>query len=136
MYCRVLACDFDGTGAIDGRLSPEVAEALGAARERGIATLLVTGRVLEALAIAKVDLTAFDAVVAENGAVVRLPRRDQTLRIAEPPPERLLTALREKGIPFHAGSVVIGTWEQHAADLLHMVRRLGLDQQLASIAPR
>jgi hydroxymethylpyrimidine pyrophosphatase-like HAD family hydrolase len=69
MYCRVLACDFDGTGAVDGRLSPEVAEALGAARER------------EDLAIANVDLAAFDAVVAENGAVVRLPPRDQTIRI-------------------------------------------------------
>jgi hypothetical protein len=80
MYCRVLACDFDGTGALDGRLSPEDAEALGAARER------------KDLAIANVDPAVFDAVVAEHGAVVRLPRRDQTIRIAEPPPERLLTA--------------------------------------------
>ncbi len=46
MYCRVLACDFDGTGATNGELSPEVAAALAKAPFQGIATLLVTGRVL------------------------------------------------------------------------------------------
>ena len=40
MYCRVIACDFDGTGAADGRMSPEVAAALGKARAKGYTTLL------------------------------------------------------------------------------------------------
>lgn len=43
MYCRVIACDFDGTGAANGRLAPEIAAVLGAARALGFVTLLVTG---------------------------------------------------------------------------------------------
>ncbi|MBM4267742.1 MAG: haloacid dehalogenase, partial [Deltaproteobacteria bacterium] len=49
MYCRALACDFDGTGASGGRLAPEVSAALASARVAGISTLLVTGRVLDDL---------------------------------------------------------------------------------------
>lgn len=130
MYARVLACDFDGTGAIDGRLAPEVSEALRAARGAGLCTLLVTGRVLEDLRIAEVDLRVFDAVVAENGALIYLPATQRTIAIGTPPPERLLVALREQGIPFHAGRAVIGTWDRHAAQVLDLVRRLGVDQQL------
>jgi hydroxymethylpyrimidine pyrophosphatase-like HAD family hydrolase len=47
VYCRVIACDFDGTGATDGHPAPELYAALAAARGHGIVTLLVTGRVLE-----------------------------------------------------------------------------------------
>ena len=47
MYCRVIACDFDGTGATNDRPAPEIYAALAAARSHAIVTLLVTGRVLE-----------------------------------------------------------------------------------------
>ena len=67
MYCRVLACDFDGTGASDGHLAPEVTTALRQARAQGITALLVTGRVLEDLRVALVDFSAFDAVVPTAG---------------------------------------------------------------------
>jgi len=66
MYCRALACDFDGTGASNGRLAPEIAAVLAAARAQGYATLLVTGRALEDLLAADVDFASFDAVVAEK----------------------------------------------------------------------
>src|SRR5581483_5922231 len=49
VYCRVIACDFDGTGAANGRLAPETASVLASARALGFVTLLVTGRVLEDL---------------------------------------------------------------------------------------
>lgn len=130
MYCRVLACDFDGTGATDGHLAPEVAAALRAARARGIVTLLVTGRVLEDLRVALVDFSAFDAVVAENGAIVWFPERDETIQIGTSPPETLLGSLRAAGVPFKAGAVVIGTWEGHADDARRVVREAGLDLQL------
>lgn len=64
MYCRVLACDFDGTGASDGHLAPEVAAALARARGLGFVTLLVTGRVLEEIHTLSADCSIFDAVVA------------------------------------------------------------------------
>lgn len=130
MYCRVLACDFDGTAAMDGHLAPEVAGALVAARRDGITTMLVTGRVLEDLERGGVDLGLFDAVVAENGAVVRLPARGRTVVLGAPPPESFLGRLRTAGIAFQAGRVVIGTWEQHAPHVLALVRESGVDLQL------
>jgi hydroxymethylpyrimidine pyrophosphatase-like HAD family hydrolase len=130
MYCRVLACDFDGTGAAGGHLAPEVAASLAAARDRGIATLLVTGRVLDDLRLGDVDLDAFAAVVAENGAIVWLPGRRRTIRIGAPPPEHFLGELRAAGVPFHTGAVVVGTWERHAGRLLTLIRRSGVDAQL------
>lgn len=130
MYCRVIACDFDGTGAAGGRLAPEVASALHRARRTGIATMLVTGRVLEDLRVALVDFSAFDAIVAENGAVLWFPEREQTIELGPTPPERFLGRLRAAGIPFKAGAVVIGTWEGHAAQALALVRESGLDLQL------
>lgn len=47
MYCRVIACDFDGTGAINDHPAPELYATLAAARACGIVTLLLTGWVLE-----------------------------------------------------------------------------------------
>src|SRR5579885_447734 len=131
MYCRVLACDYDGTTAVNGKLVPEVAAALRAARAQGLVTLLVTGRVLPDLHAAQVDWTAFDAVVAENGAIVWLPGRDRTFHLGSPPPAHFLGELRARGVPFHAGAVVLGTADRHAGELLDVVRRLGIDGQLA-----
>lgn len=130
VYCRVLACDFDGTSAVEGHLAPEVAEALAAARRTGIRTMLVTGRVMEDLERARVDFAMFDAVVAENGAVVWIPARARTIVLGAPPPESFLGRLRGAGIAFHAGRVVIGTWEHHASQILTLVRESGVDLQL------
>lgn len=130
MYCRVLACDFDGTGAYDGHLAPEVATALGRARARGVSTLLVTGRVLEDLQLAEVDLASFDAVVAENGAVVWLSHAKRTILLGTPPPEQFLGELRARGIPLHTGGVVIGTSDRHGAEMLELIHHFGIDSQL------
>jgi hydroxymethylpyrimidine pyrophosphatase-like HAD family hydrolase len=130
MYCRVLACDYDGTAALNGRLVPEVATALRAARAQGLVALLVTGRVLADLHAAQVEWDAFDAVVAENGALVWFPGADRTICLGTPPPEHLLGQLRARGVPFHAGAVVVGTSEGHAGELLDVTRRLGVDAQL------
>jgi hydroxymethylpyrimidine pyrophosphatase-like HAD family hydrolase len=130
MYCRVIACDFDGTGAVNGHPAPELYAALDAARAEGIVTLLVTGRVLEDVQRACEEFSPFDAVVAENGAVVYLCGLGRTIQIGSPPPDRFLGELRAQGVPFHTGSVVVGTWEQHANKLLAVIRRLGIDAQL------
>jgi hydroxymethylpyrimidine pyrophosphatase-like HAD family hydrolase len=130
MYCRAIACDYDGTSASDGHLAPEVAAALHAAREAGIVTLLVTGRVLDDLRVALVDFSAFDAVVAENGAVVWLRESDRTIILGAPPSEQFLGRLRAARIPFHAGAVVVGTWDTHVPELIALVRERGADLQL------
>ena len=130
MYCRAIACDFDGTGATNGHPAPELYAALAAARGHGIVTLLVTGRVLEDVQRACEELSPFDAVVAENGAIIHLCDMGRTIQLGQPPPEHFLGELRAQGVPFHSGAVIIGTWEQHANKLLELVRHLGIDGQL------
>jgi hypothetical protein len=130
VYCRAIACDYDGTGASNGYLAPEVAAALLAARQAGIVTLLVTGRVLDDLRVALVDFSAFDAVVAENGAVVWLPQSDRTIVLGAPPSDRFLGLLRAASVPFQAGTVVVGTWETHVPELIRLIRETAADLQL------
>ena len=130
MYCRVIACDFDGTGATDGHPAPELYAALAAARAQGIITLLVTGRVLEDVQRACEDLSPFDAIVAENGAIINLCGLGRTIQIGEAPPEHFLGELRAQGVPFHSGAVIIGTWQPHAHKLLDLIRQFGIDAQL------
>ena len=130
MYCRAIACDFDGTGATDGHPAPELYGALAEARAQGIVTLLVTGRVLEDVQRACDDLSPFDAIVAENGAVIYLCTLGRTIQIGEPPPEHFLGELRAQGVPFHTGAVIVGTWEQHTGQLVQLIRRFGIDGQL------
>jgi hypothetical protein len=130
VYCRAIACDFDGTGATNGHPAPEIYAALAAARAQGIVTLLVTGRVLEDVQHACEELSPFDAVVAENGAVIYLCSIGRTIEIGDPPPEHFLGELRAQGVPFRTGAVVVGTWEQHAYKVLELIRRFGLDAQL------
>lgn len=130
MYARVLACDFDGTGATEGRLAPEVRDELVAARAAGVATLLVTGRVLEDLRLGHVDFGAFDAVIAENGALIWFPATDRLIQLGVAPSPAFLGRLRAAGVPFHVGAVIVGTWEGHAADALQLIREEGADLQL------
>jgi hydroxymethylpyrimidine pyrophosphatase-like HAD family hydrolase len=129
MYCRAIACDFDGTGATDGRFAPEAAGALDEAKRNGIATILATGRVLEELRASDVDFSIFDAVVAENGAILWLPASGRLLQLGDSPPEHLLGALRSRGIPFQAGTVVIGTWTRHLPQVIDLIVESGEDLQ-------
>jgi len=130
VYCRVFVVDFDGTGAQGTALAPELAVELRGARARGYAAILATGRLLEDLHHLGVDLGIFDAVVAENGAVLWLPGQDRLLREADPPPPAFLERLRAAGLPFHVGSVLVGTWQEWAGEALELVRESGLDLQL------
>lgn len=130
MYCRAIACDFDGTCATDGKLAPEAAAALGQARAQGIVTLLVTGRVLQDIQACCADLSMFDAIVAENGAVVWVRAGDRTLYLGAPASEHFLGALRAHGIPFHTGAIILGTWATHTPEVIRLIRELGSDTQL------
>ena len=77
---QAVAIDFDGTLTAGGPPRSDVLSALVAARRRGLRLILVTGRVLSELRpeLPRVaDL--FDAVVAENGAVVMVGGRSRAL---------------------------------------------------------
>jgi HAD superfamily hydrolase (TIGR01484 family) len=128
---QLLACDYDGTLAQDGQVSPEAVVALTRLKASGRKLLLATGRELPDLLAIFPDVTLFDWVVAENGGLLYRPdTREETALGAEPPPQ-LVARLRQKGVsPLSIGRVIIATWEPHEAAVLEAIRELGLDLQV------
>jgi hydroxymethylpyrimidine pyrophosphatase-like HAD family hydrolase len=110
---RALACDYDGTLATHDRIAPATLEALRRARAAGVRLVLVTGRTLFELTRVCEPLDVFDAVVAENGAVLYFPA-DSAVRDEGPPPSlRLLAALDRRCVPFQVGRVIVATTHDH-----------------------
>ena len=126
MRLQVLALDYDGTIAIDGVMDPSVRQAIQEADQQGIATLLVTGRILADLQRVLCDLLIFHAIVAENGAVLHFPRSGRTILLAPPPVQTFLDELRHREIPFLAGQCVVEADAIHAAKVLAVVQETQL----------
>src|SRR5437867_1362810 len=118
MRFAALATDYDETLADHGSVLPQTERALERLRASGRKLLLVTGRDLDDLlrVFPRVDL--FDAVVAENGALLYLPDRKQERPLSESPPERFVAALRQAGIPIIQGRVIVATRVPHETAVL------------------
>jgi len=116
-----LALDYDGTIAVNGVLDPAVREAIAEARRRGIVVLLVTGRRLPDLRHTAGDLACFDAIVAENGAVLEFPSGRRVV-VGRPPSQAFLAELRRRGVPFTAGESVLELDAQWAVPTLEVIR--------------
>ena len=125
MKFGVLALDYDGTIARDGILDSDVRTAIAEARARGIAVILVTGRILSDLKRIAGDLQFVDAVVAENGAVLAFPSGHSWL-IGHPPPPAFLNELRRRAINFVPGQCVVETDATLAPRILAVIRELEL----------
>ncbi len=130
LYFRAVALDFDGTLSEHGRRpSPEVLEAIKRTRDAGHAMILVTGRIVSELAEVFADFAEhFDAVVAENGAVLRA--RGLSRPLAEPVPAALTEAMRARGCDVRRGEVLTACRANAGPVAVEEIRRLGLDSQL------
>jgi hydroxymethylpyrimidine pyrophosphatase-like HAD family hydrolase len=118
----VIALDHDGTISVDGSLDARVRAGLERARARGLAAVLVTGRILADLQRLVGSLEMFEAVVAENGCVLHFPRNGRTLLLARPPAGEFLSELRQREIPFLAGQCVVELDAAWGAAVLEVVR--------------
>jgi len=128
---HVLACDYDGTIADGGRCSPDVVEALARVRESGRKVLLVTGRMLPDLRSVCPDVDRmFDAVVAENGALLYFPETREARALGGTPEPALVEELRRRGVPFDLGSSIIATTEAYADASLAAIRDTGVERTL------
>ncbi|HSR10907.1 MAG TPA: HAD-IIB family hydrolase, partial [Thermodesulfobacteriota bacterium] len=106
MRYLVLASDYDGTLASEGKVSDETVAALARFRNSGRKLILVTGRELAELAAVFPHLDLFERVVAENGAVLYRPATREEKPLGEAPPEPLIRALRKRGVePLRVGRV-------------------------------
>jgi HAD superfamily hydrolase (TIGR01484 family) len=126
-----LATDYDGTLATDGTVGRETVAALGRLAATGRKLILVTGRQLNDLLHVFPEATLFDAVVAENGAVLYRPASRETRALASPPPAQFIEALRRRGVaPLWTGQVVVATVQPNEKAVIDVIRELGLDLQV------
>ena len=125
MKFGVLALDYDGTIARDGQLDPDVRSAIAEARARGIAVVIVTGRILAELRQVAGDLRFVDAVVAENGAVLDFPNGHSRL-LGNPPPAAFLEQLARRNLKFKTGQCVVELDAESAPQVLNVIRDLEL----------
>ncbi|WP_329425374.1 HAD family hydrolase [Streptosporangium sp. NBC_01495] len=131
MRYHVLACDYDGTLAADGRVDDDTLDALERLARSGRRLVMVTGREIESLTRDFARLDLFDLVVAENGAVLYHPDEQESSTLAEAPPEALVERLRELDVePLSVGSVIVATSEPHPETVLNAIRELGLEMQV------
>lgn len=132
MHFLALAVDYDGTIAENGSVPPEVCASLAALKHSGRKLLLITGRELQALKHHFAQLSLFDLVVAENGALLYDPTTDTEELIADPASTELVGRLREKGVsPLSVGRSVVATWHPFEEAVISTIRELGLELQIS-----
>jgi hydroxymethylpyrimidine pyrophosphatase-like HAD family hydrolase len=130
MRFAVLACDYDGTIAREGKVDDKTAWDLGRVRTAGRRLILVTGRDLPALRSVCPHLELFDRVVAENGALLYRPDDGSERPLADAPPPALVERLSSNGIPVDTGRAVVFTWRPNEVAALEAIAELGLGHQV------
>jgi len=128
---HALACDYDGTIAERGVVTPATRDALQRLRASGRRVVLVTGRILEDLERVCPDLSMFDAIVAENGAVYLRPPAREARLLGPAPPDALIERLRARNVtPLARGAVIVATSQPYEVDVMDAIRVLGLELQV------
>jgi len=131
MRYHVLASDYDETLATHGQLPDSTRKALERLRRSGRQAVLVTGRRVDDLLPSCPDLSPFEVVVAENGAVLYRPATKERRVLTEPPPAAFVERLRALGVnDLAVGQVVVATWQPHESAVLTAIRELGLELQV------
>jgi phosphoglycolate phosphatase (TIGR01487 family) len=126
---QAIAMDYDGTLTEDDRPTADVLDAVREVRARGRAVVLVTGRILSELrAVFPAVEDQFDAIVAENGAV--LADADGVHDLAPPVAAVLGQALAHRDIPVRQGRVLLACDGVHTGAVVEEVARLELDCQV------
>jgi HAD superfamily hydrolase (TIGR01484 family) len=127
MRFLLLATDYDGTLASEGRVESKTIAALERVRASGRKLILATGRHLPDLSTVFSRFELFDRIVAENGGVLYRPATGEEKLLCEPPNERFLALLRERNIPYVPGRTVVASWHRYAEAVFQAIRDLGLD---------
>lgn len=131
MKLAAIALDYDGTTAVNGVFDASVRAAVADVRRMGIAVILCTGRRLADLVRVAGDLTCFDVVVGENGAVLYFPATDRHVRLGRPPAPIVLDMLRQRGVAVDVGESVVEADAAEAMNIIEVVRTLEQPLMLA-----
>ena len=131
MRYLALATDYDGTLARDGRVDAPTLAALESLRASGRKLIMVTGRELDELLGIFPEITLFDWVVAENGALLYQPSTKQEKPLAERPPPKFVAELKRRGVErISEGRVIVATWEPHETTCLQVIHDMALELEI------
>ncbi|HWY59946.1 MAG TPA: HAD family hydrolase [Terriglobales bacterium] len=131
MRFRVVATDYDGTLATDGRVAKKTLETLARVRESGRKLLLVTGRELESLESVFPQLSIFDLIVAENGALLYHPSTGEERVLGKAPPAEFVKILKRAGAAsLSVGRSIVATVKPHHRAVYKAIEELGLNLQV------
>jgi hydroxymethylpyrimidine pyrophosphatase-like HAD family hydrolase len=129
---QALACDYDGTLAHEGCVSPSTIGALRRYHALGRRLIMVTGREISDLCGVCSCVELFDRVIAENGAVMHWPASGLTSALARPIADEFVRSLRRQGVaPLGRGRVIIATTRRWEGTLLEAIHEQKADLQLA-----
>jgi hypothetical protein len=131
MRYSVVAFDYDGTLAADGRLSGATVEALEKCRESGRKLIMVTGRELPDLLNVCPHLDLFERIVVENGGLLYQATTSQEQPLGPPPSAEFVATLQRRGVePCTTGRVIVSTKHPYETVVLQTIRDLGLELQV------
>jgi hydroxymethylpyrimidine pyrophosphatase-like HAD family hydrolase len=131
MHYRVLACDYDGTIAEHGRVTPATIAAMRRLQASGRKLVLVTGRQVDELLAILPELDLFASVVAENGALLYDPATRADRLLGPAPPANFVESLRLRQVsPLAVGRAIVASWKPHEIAILEAIRDQGLDLQV------
>jgi hydroxymethylpyrimidine pyrophosphatase-like HAD family hydrolase len=131
MNYLALASDYDGTLALDGRVSELTLAKLRILKKSGRKIILVTGRELPELLGIFPEIDVCDVVVAENGAILYWPHDQKEEILGEAPTPEFIAEMDKHGVlPYSVGRVIFATWRPHESIVLEVIQRLGLGYQI------
>jgi HAD superfamily hydrolase (TIGR01484 family) len=130
MRYRVLATDYDGTLAHNGKVSDSTLESLREFIATGRQAVLVTGRELPDLKSVFSELNLFRWVIAENGGLIYEPSTTKEIVVGPQACQKLVELLRERGVSPSVGQSIIATWSPYEQIVLRSIHDLGLEMQV------
>ncbi|MCA9896961.1 MAG: HAD hydrolase family protein [Ardenticatenaceae bacterium] len=126
MYRQVLAFDFDGTLAKNGRVPLELQQALAQLRQYNFALFLVTGRRYNSIDLGSLQ-DIFTGIVWENGAVLTLKAIDDLYLPFGYVDAHLVAELETAGVPLEHGTAIVATWAPYKEAVRHTLDESGAD---------
>lgn len=131
MQFHVLAADYDGTLAKDGHVGQSTIDSLRRLRDSGRSLVLVTGRRLEPVLDLFPEVSLFNRIVAENGALLFNPESGEETLLGEPPPPGFVEALQRRGVNrLETGRCIVATWQPFETISLEVIHEFGIDLQI------
>ncbi|HLZ88174.1 MAG TPA: HAD-IIB family hydrolase, partial [Puia sp.] len=131
MRYQVLASDYDGTLADQGRVDPATEEKLRQLKATGRRLVLVTGREMKDLVLVFPEYRLFDYIVAENGGLIVDCATGEETPLGPPPDPKFIHRLRQSGVhPLSIGKVIAATWVPYELAVIEAIKDTGSELQV------